>query len=151
MYADQTRVEIHPTWIRCIWSRKIQYNKLSGQDCGRAVKGLLMDEALPNYYFINSNDGAHHGGNQTIPVKVTELLYQLSQACKDSQTNRDTGEVMDQLNTEMEAIMPLIQKYKEEGRSQSPNFCVWDSFLFSIMLLVKKIIAVLHMGNWEAF
>ncbi len=63
-------------------------------------------------------------GNQTIPVKVTELLYQLSQACKDSQTDRYTGEVMDQLNTEVEAIMPLIQKYKEDGRTQSSNFCV---------------------------
>ncbi len=50
-------------------------------------------------------------GNQIIPVKVTELLYQLNQACKDSQPDRDTGEVMDQLNTEVEAIMPLIQKY----------------------------------------
>ncbi len=51
--------------------------------------------------------------NQTIPVMVTELLYQLSQACKDSQTDRDTSEAMYQLCTEVEAIMPLIQKYKE--------------------------------------
>ncbi len=65
-----------------------------------------------------------HYGKSDNPVKVTELLYQLSQACKDSQTDSDIGEVMDQLNTEVEAIMPLIQKYKEDGRSQSPNICV---------------------------
>ncbi len=36
----------------------MQYNKLSGQDYDRAVKRLVMDEALPNCSFINSKDGA---------------------------------------------------------------------------------------------
>ncbi len=63
-------------------------------------------------------------GNHIILVKVKELLYQHTHACKDSQLDSDFAEAMDQLNIEVEAIMPVIQKYREAGRSQSPHFCV---------------------------
>ncbi len=117
----------------------------------RIVIEMSKDFLWMKYYqtvLINSKMVQY--GKSDNAVKVTELLYQLSQECKDSQNDRYIGEVMDQLNTEVEAIMPLIQKYKEDVRSQSPNICVWDDFLFSLMLLFTKQITVIHIRNWEA-
>ena len=58
---------------------------------------------------------------------------------------------MDQLNIEAEAILHLIQKFREEGRNQSPMFCLWDDFLFRVMLLFRKVIAAIHIGDWGAY
>ncbi len=52
------------------------------------------------------------------PVQSKGTIYQPTQACKDSQLDSDLGEAIDQLNIEVEAIMRVIQKYREAGRSQ---------------------------------
>ncbi len=90
-------------------------------------------------------------GNHTILVKVNELLYQHTQACKDSQLDSDFAETLDQLIIEVEAIMPVIKKYTEAGRSQSPNVCLLDDFLFRVMLFIKTLIAVNHIGDWKDY
>ncbi len=83
-------------------------------------------------------------GNHIILVKIKELVFQHTQPCNDSQMDSGVAEEMDQLNIEVEAIMPLIQKYKEIGRSQSPNLRLWDDFLLRVMLLFKTLITANH-------
>ncbi len=76
------------------------------------------------------------------PVQSKGTIYQHTQACKNSQLDSDFAEAMDQL---------IIQKYREEGRSQSPNVYLWDDILFRVMLLIKTLIAVNHIGDWKDY
>ncbi len=90
-------------------------------------------------------------GNHIILVKVNELLYQLTQACKYSQLDSNFAEALNQLSIKVEAIMPVIQKYREAGRGQSPNVCLWDDFLFRVMLFMKTLKTVNHIGGWKDY
>ncbi len=85
----------------------------------RIVIGLSKNVLWMKHYqtVLLSIQKMVHYGKSDNPVKVTALLYQLSQACKDSQTDRDIGEVMDQLNTEVNESCFLFRSIKRMGEA----------------------------------
>ena len=116
---------------------------LSGKDFDRALHGLrLVDEVLNRRFLLHfkrwCDDNKH-----IIPDQISQLLSHLTEDDSIiSVTLQLTNVVIDKLS-------PLIQLFRDHGRSVSPTFKFWDDFLMKVMLPLKVFLSTTRNGLWH--
>lgn len=115
---------------------------LTGKDFDRALRGLRMvDEALNKRFLLQFKKWCDET-NHIIPPRISELLSTIS-------AGKSIADVITQLTeVVMDRLMPLITLFREEGRSSSATFRLWDDFLVRGMNPLKVFLSTTRNGLW---
>ncbi len=122
---------------------------LAGKDFDRAMHGLkLVDETLTRRFLFQFHLWCERNG-KVIPLLLQDLLANLDKAFEGN--SEDVPRIVEQLSDVVsQNILPLINQFREEGKSISPTLKVWDSFLFEVMMPLKVFIAGIRTADWES-
>ena len=120
---------------------------LSGKDFDRALYGLkLLEEALSAQFLQQFYTWCERTGNR-IPDRLSEGLTELESAFSGLEKVQELKQELCTLL--IDQVLPMIEKYRKEGRSISPTFLLWDEILFRVLLPLKVFISASRKGLWE--
>lgn len=121
-------------------------NMLTGKDFDRALYGLqLAEEALCAQFLQQFHKWCNDGDLVLTPV-IGQLLSKLETSFKDGSSTEDVIRLL--CNLLRNDLVPLMEIFRQEGRSLSPTFQLWDDILFSVLRPVKMFISGTRDGLW---
>jgi hypothetical protein len=115
----------------------------SGKDFDRALRGLrLVDEVLNRRFLLHFKQWCRMN-NHDIPEQITEYLSNLAEVNSMADVITQMMDIVDH------SLVPLMQLFREHGRSASPTFKLWDDFLVRVMLPLKVFLSTTRNGRWQ--
>lgn len=128
-----------------VFARLTAEHILSGKDYDRALRGLIMvDEVMNRRFFVQFFKWAE-ANSVAIPPAIFDKIKQLGADVVKRDT--DISVLLQDMQTE---ILPLIESFREEGRTSSPLFRFWDDYLSEVSWPMKLFLAASRHGMWQA-
>lgn len=125
---------------------------LAGKDFDRALYGLkLVDEALCVRFLVQFQKWCKDKGEH-VPQHVMDLLVQVNEAFETCADKSRCSQLVNELNADAkDELLPIIERFRQDGRATSPTFKLWDDFLVKVMAPFKVFVAATRNGNWKVY
>ena len=125
---------------------------LCGKDFDRALMAYkLVDETLHRRFFCQFREWTKQKQGSTDYLehvdKQTNTVFQAFEEQSSSHSLQQA--VLDMNEVIQEYLQPAMKEFREEGRSLSPTFMLWDDFLQKVLLPLKLFICSSRTGDWE--
>lgn len=125
---------------------------LQGKDFDRGLYALkLLDEVLYCQFLHQFNVWCEKN-NLAVSTKVLDQIFEVQHKCFGEDQQAQISATIEETCTVLEqCLLPLINKFREEGREASANFKFWDTFLHRVSAPIKVFLSATRDGNWAAY
>ena len=124
---------------------------LAGRDVDRAMYAFRLTDEVLNYRFVMQFRRWCEEKGVLLPSQLHDVLANM--AFSFSSTEAEDPSSL--LNLTKESInmhlVPLLQKFINEGQHSSPTFRFWYDFLSKVMLPFKTFLAATRKSQWSVY
>ena len=134
-----------------VFAAATSHHLLAGKDFDRGLYALkLVDEVLSKRFYLQFKLWCEEN-QKPMPTQMTAYMNEFADVLVAEDLDK-LPNVFNKLNAVIDQeLTPLLQQFRDAGRSTSPTFRLWDDYLQKVSLPLKQFICATRNGQWDVY